>query len=171
MKTNLLKSFFIILFFVLVYSFAQAQDLCVKKTDGSKFKFSLDEIIKIKVVSGYIVMYKTDGKFETFPLFDLQHISMTNLNTGISFINEYTNDALILFPKSGNDEVSISIYDAKDFNNHIEVLSTEGKAVFMQDNVLFSEINFVKLSSLPVGDFLCKEVNGRIVMKKNSMIL
>ena len=132
--------------------------------------------------SGITNLFPQDRKYGTFGFAALQfkiskNLAYTvewsgiNLNTGISFINEYTNDALILFPKSGNDEVSISIYDAKDFNNHIEVLSTEGKAVFMQDNVLFSEINFVKLSSLPVGDFLCKEVNGRIVMKKNSMIL
>lgn len=150
MKHHLLKLSFVF-FFVFSLSGLYAQNMDVRKGNGTQTNYALSSIKKLTFSAGSMVVSSTAGADASYALKDLRYLNFNDLTLGLS-IAQQDSEAIFIYPNPVVDVFRVSP-PAQSISS-IAIISMEGR-VLMQTKQA-GNTTAVDVSKLAKGLYLCK---------------
>jgi len=142
-----------------------AQMMHVKEKSGTKTIFAFNDIRKLTFSGGIMTVSGHDGNPETFALADIHYLNFTDLSTGVYPLENNKNGCLVLFPNPVQDMLTLN-YKSSGEAIQFEIMTMDGKTVYRNIIYIQSGTNQtdINVTSLPKGMYLCRLINGKVVL-------
>jgi len=142
-----------------------AQIMYFKEKSGTKIIFAIKDIRQLAFSGGNMMVNGHDGNPETFALTDIRYVNFTDLSTGDYPLENKKPEFLALFPNPVQDILTLN-YNSLGEAIQFEVMTLDGKTVYrniinIQAGTNQTDIN---ITSLPKGIYLCRLIDGRVVL-------
>lgn len=152
------KTFMLIMLITFLFSIsASSQKLLLKMKDGTYTSSFLNEIRKLTFSSGNLVLMKTGGNTNLFPLTNLRFISFSDVTSvPQTSLNEVR---VILYPVPVSDILTVSISGVQIQPFIVEIINIEGKIIYQSLYDLIPNLLQINITFLPKGLYLCRVYN------------
>lgn len=150
MKHHLLKLSFVFLF-VLSLTGLYAQNMYVRKGNGTQTNYALSSIKKMTFSAGSLVMNSSGGADASYALKDLRYLNFNDLTLGVGNAQQDP-EAIFIYPNPVTDVFYLAA--AAQSISSIAIISMEGR-VLMQTKQA-GNTTAIDVSKLAKGLYLCK---------------
>ncbi len=132
----------------------QAQNLYVRKHDGTQTTNSIAEIRSIKFAPNNVYVHKNTG-IDNYALDAIRYMNFTDLMVGINEKNKPNNLSFSLFPNPANNQLNITFPKNLEENGTITMYTIDGKIVFKQLIHRANSTFQFNIGSLNTGIYFC----------------
>ncbi|MEI7596434.1 MAG: T9SS type A sorting domain-containing protein [Bacteroidota bacterium] len=136
----------------------QAQTMNVRQTNNIQIGYALNGLKKLTFASGNIIVSKTTGSPDSYPLSGIRYLNFQNITTSIA-VDEKQDEVLKLFPNPVSDMLNIQLPENAMKGCVIDILSVEGRLLYSEKINKQEDAFQVNVSMLPQGLYFCRISN------------
>ena len=161
----IIKARFIALLLFSLGMTGHAQMMQVKEKSGTISIFAFKDIRKLTFAGGMMTVSGHDGNPETYALTTIRYVNFTDLSTGVYPMENNKDECLILFPNPVQDMLTLNFKSSGEAIQ-FEIMTMNGQTVYRNTINIQSGTNQtdIDVTSLPKGMYLCRLIDGKVVM-------
>lgn len=151
---------FLLLFITsfLILTGLHAQDLYVKKTDGSQRAFALESVQKLMFAAGNMIVLTDDINPAVYPLSEIRYFTFEDMSPVKDELLMKKPELILLYPNPVKDIIQVEYYSGRSIESTIEIVDITGNVAHSYIFISTSGKNTAKIviSDLAPGIYFCR---------------
>lgn len=146
-------------------SSTDAQSLFVREMNNNQTSYSISNLEKVTFSSGDLIIKKTNGIINQYPISGIRYVNFEDLLIGISDLDSFSDD-ISIYPNPVNNNLKFNFPEINQEKINILIVDIQGK-IYISNDMTSMNNTSINVSELSKGLYFCiiNTNNNRIVKK------